>query len=255
MLLQDAPAFKILDVFRIKRAESRGSTAPRPWASIAIRLFGSSKFETDGVSLSAPEGSVIYIPEGVSFSRRGTDEELVIIHLKFYDRQDGKIEIFSEDTARLKTAFISLYEQWSKKLAGYRHRCSAALLNILADIAAAENGGERSYHTGLILRGAELIDAEFQNPDLTVAKAAAASSVSPEYFRALYKSVYGISPHKAIEKKRLEKALRLLEAGYFTVGRVAEECGFPNVKYFSALFRDRFGISPRDYKNKFKLKL
>ncbi len=255
MLLQDAPAFKILDVFRIKREDRRGSSAPRPWASIAIRLSGSSKFETDGATLIAPEGSVIYIPEGVAFSRRGTDEELVIIHLKLYDRQDDKIEIFTKDTERLKGAFTSLYEQWSEKLVGYQHRCSAAFLNILADMTAAENGGEISYHTGLILRGAELIEAEFQNPDLTVAKAAAASSVSPEYFRALYKSVYGIPPHKAIEKKRLEKALRLLEAGYFTVGGVAEECGFPNVKYFSALFRDRFGVSPRDYKNKFKLKL
>ena len=68
MLLDGAPAFKILGVYRVKRVSSRGSTAPRPWASLAIRLSGSSRFESEGEQLSAPEGSVIYIPEGVSFS-------------------------------------------------------------------------------------------------------------------------------------------------------------------------------------------
>jgi len=251
MLLESAPAFKILGVYRVKRAAGRGSTAPRPWASLAIRLSGSSRFESEGESISAPEGSVIYIPEGVSFSRRGTDEELIIAHLKLYDADHKRIEIFEpENKERIAESFISLFEEWEACRAGYSHRCSAQIFNILAALSTVERGGADTYKTSLIRRGAELISTDFSSPNLTVEAAAAASSVSPEYFRAIYRSVYGIAPHKAIEERRLEKARRLLEAGYYSISRVAEECGFRDVKYFSTIFRKRTGLSPREYKKR-----
>ena len=252
MLLDSAPAFKILGAYRVKRESGRGSSAPRPWASFAIRLSGSSRFESEGESISAPEGSVIYIPEGVSFSRRGTDEELVIVHLKLYDTDHKRIEIFEpEDNGVIADSFISLFEQWEACRAGYSHRCSATLYNILAALSSEEVTGADTYKTALIRRGAEMINSDFSSPTATVEAAAAESSVSPEYFRAIYRSVYGISPHRAIEEKRMEKARILLEAGYFSISRVAEECGFQDVKYFSTLFRKRTGLSPREYKKRY----
>ena len=254
MLLDGAPAFKILGVYRVKRDSSRGSTAPRPWASLAIRLSGSSRFESEGEQVSAPEGSVIYIPEGVSFSRRGTDEELIIAHLKLYDADHNRIEIFEpENKERIAESFISLLEEWESGRAGYSHRCSATVSTILAALSTVERGGADTYKRALILRGAELISTDFSSPTLTVEAAAAASSVSPEYFRAIYRSVYGIAPHRAIEERRLEKARRLLEAGYYSISRVAEECGFGDVKYFSTLFRKRTGLSPREYNKRYNV--
>ena len=252
MLLESAPAFKMLDVYRIKRERSRGSTFARPWAAIALRLSGSSQFEYNGISLSANEGSVIYIPEGVGFSRRGTDEELIIIHLNLYGSSHSEIEVFDpKNRSLIFREFISLYEEWKAKRPGYQYRCAALLLNILAELTSVEQDGKSSYKTGLILSGAELINSDFSNPDLTVEYAAMASSVSPEYFRAIYKSVYGVAPHRAIENKRIDKACRLLASGYFSISRVAEECGFSNAKHFSALFHKRIGVTPREYKRSF----
>jgi len=254
MLLESAPAFKILGVYRIKREYHRGSTGPRPWAAIAIRLSGASRFESDGVSILAPEGSVIYIPEGVAFSCRGSEEELVIIHLKVFDPKHEKIEVYEpKNYAKIAALFISLYEEWEAKRTAYQHICSQIIFEILGELTSCEPCGVGSYRSRLILPGTELINTDFENPSLTVESAAKASSVSPEYFREIYKSVFGISPHKAIEKKRIEKACHLLEAGYFSIAEVAEECGFKGVKYFSTLFRARVGISPREYKNKFNL--
>jgi AraC-like DNA-binding protein len=124
-------------------------------------------------------------------------------------------------------------------------------LNILAGLSTDELSPRDAYKTALIIRGAELINSDFSSPDLTVEAAAAASSVSPEYFRRIYKAVYGMAPHKAIEERRIDKACRLLEAGYFNISRVAEECGFSDAKYFSTLFRKRTGLSPRGYKKRY----
>ena len=252
MLLESAPAFKILGIYRIKRECHRGSTGPRPWAAIAIRLSGASCFESNGISISAPEGSVIYIPAGVAFSRRGSDEELVIIHLKMFDRKHEKIEVYEpKNYAKIAALFISLYEEWATKQTAYQHICSKILFEIFGELASCESCAVESYRSRLILPGTELINTDFENPSLTVESVAKASSVSPEYFRTIYKSVFGISPHKAIEKRRIEKACHLLETGYYSIAEVAEKCGFKGVKYFSTLFRARVGISPREYRNKF----
>ena len=153
------------------------------------------------------------------------------------------------EEANESISFISLFEQWEAKRSSYQYRCAAILLNILSALST-ERIGKADGKAAIIMRGAELISSDFQSPELTVEAAAAASSVSPEYFRAIYKEVYGITPHRAIEEKRLEKACRLLETGDFKVARVAKECGFSDAKYFSTLFRARLGVSPRAYKKK-----
>ena len=248
MLLQGSVAFKILDIYKIKREERRGVTGARPWAAIAFRLAGESRFESLGKVYEANEKSTIYIPEGVGFSRRGSEEELVIIHLKIYDAEHKEIEIF-ESGAPAATAneFITLYEEWNAARAGYQHRCAAILLGILAELSAIKEGAS-PYKLRLIERGEELIESSYFDPTLTVARLAEVSSVSPEYFRALYKSAHGTTPHKKMEELRLARAKRLLEAGDFSISEVAEECGFRDTKYFTALFTKRVGVCPRDYK-------
>ena len=248
MLLQSGVAFKILDIYRIKRDERRGSTGARPWAAIAFRLAGESRFESLGKIYEADTGSTIYIPEGVGFSRRGSEEELVIIHLKIYDAEHKEIEIF-ESGAPAVTAneFISLYDEWSAARTGYQHRCAAMLSGIFADLSAIKEGAT-PYKLRLIKRGEELIESSYSDPTLTVKKLADVCSVSPEYFRLLYKTAHGITPHKRIEELRIARAKRLLEAGDFSITEVSDECGFRNTKYFTALFSERVGVCPRDYK-------
>ena len=248
MLLQSAVAFKILDVYRIKRNESRGATEARPWSAISLRISGRSRFESLGKVYEASEGSVIYIPEGVGFSRRGSEEELVIIHLKIFDIDHKEIEVFKSGApAALANEFISIYDEWKSGRVGYNYRCSAILSNILAELTSLNEIG-CAKKLSLIEKGEELLERSYSDSSLTVKKLAEACSVSPEYFRALYKSAHGASPHKKIEELRLARAKRLLEAGDFSITEISEKCGFRNTKYFTALFTKRVGVCPRDYK-------
>ena len=237
-----------MGIYKIKREERRGSTEARPWAAIAFRISGGSRFESLGETYDADAGSVIYIPEGVGFSRRGSNEELVIIHLKMFDAEHKEIEVFKSGAhAALEKEFTTLYSEWISGRAGYRHRCAAILSGILAELSAVtEVGGANKYP--LIEKGEELLERSYSDPQITVKRLAEACSVSPEYFRALYKSAHGASPHKKIEELRLARAKRLLEAGDFSISEISEECGFRNTKYFTALFTRRVGVCPRDYK-------
>ncbi|MCX7711431.1 MAG: AraC family transcriptional regulator [Clostridia bacterium] len=70
-------------------------------------------------------------------------------------------------------------------------------------------------------------------------------------FKRNFKKVFGESPKTWINKKRLEKAVFLLESTDFNVTEICFSIGFENLSYFIKLFKDAYGISPGQYKEKF----
>lgn len=248
MFFQNCKPFKIIDVYKVKRESKGGFTEGRERGAIAFRSLGHSLFESGGKSYSADEGSVLYIPSGVSFLRKGSAEELIIIHIKCFD-DTKNIEVLKPKNASLiEQSFNAVYEEWNSKKIGYDYRCTAMLYTLLSQLKTQTTQSLPPYQSEMILPGKDMINSEFSDPTLTVKRVAEACNISEEYFRALYKAEYGISPHNAISDRRIKKAKRLLRTGYFSVAEVAEECGFPNAKYFSVLFRKKTGVSPREYK-------
>ena len=249
MFFQSCKALKILDAYKVTRDSKKGTAEARSWAAIALRLSGHSRFESNGKSYIADEGSVLYIPSGVSFSRKGSAESLIILHITCYE-EEKEIEVIKpKNSALTQQAFLSIYNEWNAKAPGFEYRCTAMLYTALSQLKTQKRQTLPPYQSAIISPGIDMINSEFDKPSLTVARIASVCNVSEEYFRALYKAEYGISPHKAIVEKRIEKAKRLLEAGYFSISRVAEECGFQNTKYFSALFREKTNMTPNEYKN------
>ena len=251
MFFQSCKAFRILDIYKVKREykeNKKGVTDGRSWAAVAFRISGSSQFESGGKLFCADEGSVLYIPSGVPFSREGSAEELIILHLECYSDENEIEVLIPKNISYAKQSFSDLYEEWASKKDGYEYRTTAMLYTMLDKLRNQRKDGLPPYKSAMIAPGIDMINSEFDTPSLTVSRLARACNMSEEYFRMLYKAEYGVSPRKAITDKRIEKAARLLEAGYFSISKVAEECGFENVKYFSTLFHTRFGMSPREYK-------
>ena len=249
MFFQNCKPFEIIDIYKVKRESKGGFTEGRSWSAIAFRSSGQSQFESNDKTYLAEEGSVLYIPSGVSFLRKGSAEELIIIHIKCYGDTESIEVIKPKDTASVADAFNAIYEEWHSKKIGSDYRCTAMLYALLSQLNLQSTNSLPPYQSAMILPGVNMINSDFSNPALTVKRLADACNISEEYFRALYKMEYVVSPHAAICERRIKKAKRLLRTGYFSVSEVAEECGFPNPKYFSVLFREKTGTSPRDYKS------
>ena len=75
--------------------------------------------------------------------------------------------------------------------------------------------------------------------------------MSEVYFRKLFKSELGISPKKYIIKLRIQKAVSLINTGYYSLKEVAEMCGYTDYKYFSVEFKGAVGCSPSEYEYEF----
>ncbi len=93
-----------------------------------------------------------------------------------------------------------------------------------------------------ILRGREYMDLSFA-AQLSIELVARQAAMSEYHFFRLFKSVYGISPHQYILRKRLEAGMALLQKEY-SVSSAAIECGFSDIYSFSKAFKKHFGVTP-----------
>jgi AraC-like DNA-binding protein len=250
MFFQSFKTLKILDIFQVKREKRNGVSSGRSWTALSLRLSGSSKFITQDKTYTASEGSILYIPEGISFTKIGEKEELIVLRLKCFDDEGSEMEVYNPKNASFAlNAFTAILKEWNDKKSGYQNRCTSMLYSMMSELCIQINAALPPYKSAMIAPGVKLIDSDFSDPYLSVSTAAKACNISEEYFRKLYKEEHGISPHNAITEMRLQKACRLLESGFYSISEIAERCGFLNTKYFSTLFKERLGMTPRDYRN------
>lgn len=63
-----------------------------------------------------------------------------------------------------------------------------------------------------------------------------------------FKKETGTTLHRAILKRRIEEATRMLKTADLTVGEVADACGFASLHYFSAAYKRETGKTPGSVK-------
>jgi AraC family transcriptional regulator len=77
--------------------------------------------------------------------------------------------------------------------------------------------------------------------------AARAACLSPFHFHRAFSRAFGITPHQALTRHRLERAAALLGRGE-SVTQACLASGFESLGSFSSLFYRRYGISPRNFR-------
>lgn len=82
--------------------------------------------------------------------------------------------------------------------------------------------------------------------DLSIEELAFLSGLSLSSFKRKFKELYGTSPNKYINCKRLEKAQILLKTSKLSISEIAYDCGFSDVGYFSKVFKNNYHILPSE---------
>jgi AraC-like DNA-binding protein len=98
-----------------------------------------------------------------------------------------------------------------------------------------------------MLRARDAMDRGFARP-LDVAALARIAHVSEAHFIREFRATFAETPHRYLQRRRLERAMALLRETDRPVTEICLEVGFTSLGTFSRTFRDIVGETPSDYR-------
>jgi transcriptional regulator GlxA family with amidase domain len=110
------------------------------------------------------------------------------------------------------------------------------------DLSAQEDTNRR------MLRARDEMDRRYAEP-LDVPHLATIALLSASQFGRVFKSVYGETPHRYLQRRRVERAMTLLRQTDRTVTDIAWDVGFASLGTFSRTFATIVGCSPSEFRS------
>ncbi|MBW5253625.1 AraC family transcriptional regulator [Streptomyces poriferorum] len=98
-----------------------------------------------------------------------------------------------------------------------------------------------------MLRARDAMDRAYAQP-LDVPALARLAHVSEAHFSRTFRATFGETPHRYLQRRRVERAMFLLRETDRSVTDICFEVGFGSTGTFSRTFRDVVGRSPRAYR-------
>ena len=99
-----------------------------------------------------------------------------------------------------------------------------------------------------MLRARDAMDRDHRR-ELDIPTLAAVACVSPAHFIRTFKATFGETPHRYLQRRRVERAMFLLRHGTDTVTQICADVGFVSLGTFSRTFTAIVGESPMAYRD------
>ncbi len=101
-----------------------------------------------------------------------------------------------------------------------------------------------------MLRARDAMDCAFARP-LDVPALARVAHVSPAHFSRQFRSTFGETPHRYLQRRRVERAMEMLRETDRAVTEICFDVGFNSLGTFSRTFRAIVGEPPTVYRARF----
>jgi AraC-like DNA-binding protein len=98
-----------------------------------------------------------------------------------------------------------------------------------------------------MLRARDKMDRSYDKP-LDVAALAQVALTSEAHFIRTFKETFGETPHRYLQRRRLERAMALLRESERPVTEICLDVGFTSLGSFSRTFTHVIGMSPTAYR-------
>jgi AraC-like DNA-binding protein len=98
-----------------------------------------------------------------------------------------------------------------------------------------------------LLRARDAIDRAYAEP-LDVPAIAAVAHISPAHFSRCFRDVFGETPHRYLQRRRVERSMFLLRETDRSVTDICYAVGFSSLGSFSRTFREIVGEPPSAYR-------
>ncbi len=100
-----------------------------------------------------------------------------------------------------------------------------------------------------MLRARDAMDRDYRY-ELDVAALARISCVSPAHFIRTFKTTFGETPHRYLQRRRVERAMYLLRTTTDAITTICMDVGFSSLGTFSRTFTEIVGETPSRYRTR-----
>lgn len=124
----------------------------------------------------------------------------------------------------------------------------AALGSLIAAYLTAFAGGGNLSPVVVTVRNE--IQKNLSTPSFSLEDSIKKLPLNYDYVRKLFKKEMGVTPHEYLLNSRMQLARELITSGIgnrysnYSVGQIAEACGFSEPLYFSRVFKKYYGFAP-----------
>jgi AraC-like DNA-binding protein len=101
-----------------------------------------------------------------------------------------------------------------------------------------------------MLRARDTMDRAYAQP-LDIPAIARVAHISPAHFSREFRATFGETPHRYLQRRRVERAMELLRETDRSVTEICFDVGFASLGTFSRTFRVVVGESPSRYRARF----
>jgi AraC-like DNA-binding protein len=101
-----------------------------------------------------------------------------------------------------------------------------------------------------MLRARDMMDCAFAQP-LDVPALARVAHISPAHFSRQFRATFGETPHRYLQRRRVERAMELLRETDRPVTEICLDVGFNSLGTFTRTFREIVGEPPSAYRARF----
>ena len=98
-----------------------------------------------------------------------------------------------------------------------------------------------------LLRARDAMDRAYAEP-LDVRAVAAVAHLSEAHFSRSFRATFGETPHRYLQRRRVERSMFLLRETHRTVTDICFDVGFTSLGTFSRTFREIVGETPSYYR-------
>ena len=106
---------------------------------------------------------------------------------------------------------------------------------------------EREAVNRRLLRARDAMDRSYAQP-LDIAALAAIAYVSEAHFIRTFRATFGETPHRYLQRRRVERAMFLLRVTDRPITEICMAVGFASLGTFSRTFRSIVGVSPSEFR-------
>ncbi len=100
-----------------------------------------------------------------------------------------------------------------------------------------------------MLRARDAMDRTFATP-LCIQRLARIAEVSPAHFIRTFRATFGETPHRYLQRRRVERAMFLLRSTERSVTDICFDVGFNSLGTFSRTFQEIVGESPTTFRQR-----